>query len=300
MKIYKLPKEVILILLTLVSIFSCNKEEIEPTLFNSNIEDILLGNSQYDINELETPLIDWSDKRVIWLGTSIPENQHGDGENISEKLENSYPAILGRLIDCVVINNSRRGTASSLDSDGTIQRSGSLSAYISEYEDPILNNENVSITGGENNRNTLKTFENSLLNQNGDFYVFDLIPNNESFDTSEWDKFNFETNTFIDGSLYKDNRKTYLGSILFLYNELMNDNPMAKIIFVTEFDTEHSGVQNTILASSQLNVPMVNLRELIIERGNTYETFDGIHPMQVTVDLLGEILFEEFSNMRIY
>lgn len=256
--------------------FSCSKDELEPSLIN------------------------WSEKKVIWLGTSIPENQHGEGANINEKLENSYPALLGKLIGCEVINNSRRGLASALDSDGTLQKYGSLCGSIIEYENTIINNENVNINGGENNRNTLRTYENSLLNQNGDFYVFDLIPNNESFNTNEWDKFDFKTNTFNDGSSHVDNRKTYLGSILFLYNELMNDNPLAKVIFVTEYETEHIGVQNTILVSNQLNAPMINLRNLINERGSAYETVDGIHPTQETVDILGEILAEEFSNMYVY
>lgn len=246
---------------------------------------------------LETPQTYTWDKKVVWLGTSISENYRGEGNNIREKIYNSYPNILGRMLDCEMINNSRRGLASALDPDGTIQIWGSLCASKFEYANPQMNNEGQSLNGGENNRNYLRTYENALLYQNADIYVFDLIPNNETFDTSEWDKFNFETNTFDDSSTFRENRTTYLGSILFLYNELMNDNPLAEVIFVTVYDLQHPGVQNTILAHSQLNAPIINLRQRMIDYGYTYETVDGSHPTQATVNILGELLYEAFNEL---
>ena len=250
--------------------------------------------SKDDINSSEYY---WYNKRIVWLGTSISENYNGHGASLTKKIENSYPNILGKLLRCDVINKSTRGLASALDPDGTIQKYGSLCATIDEYQNPILNNENQAIVGGNNNRNIFRTYENALLHQNADVYVFDLVPNNESFDTNEWENFDFETHTFYDMSSFKDNRKTYLGSILFLYNELMLENPSAKIIFVTTYKTEHPGVQNTIIAHNQLNVPMIDLRNLINNRGDTYTTVDGIHPTQRTVDIMAEILAQEFRKI---
>lgn len=243
----------------------------------------------------------WKGKKIVWLGTSIPENQNGDGTTLAEKLERSYPNLVGRMLGAEMLNHSRAGLASALAVDGTIKQFGSLSATLAEYADPVVNPLGVNPSGGDLGRNIYRSYENAMLGQDADLYVFDLVPNNNQFDTTEWDKFDFDTLTFSDDSTFAENRTTYLGSILYLYNELMLENPLNRVVFVTEYVNSQEGVINTDLASETLSIPHIKLREKLgCDTGwfTTQYILDTIHPSQYATYRLAGILYGELLKVN--
>ena len=266
----------------------------------------LLINSGWNNNSISlkvqsAALNPWKGKKIVWLGTSIPENQNGDGATLADKLERSYPNLVGRMLGANVLNHSRAGLASALAVDGTIKQFGSLSATLAEYADPVVNPLGVNPSGGDLGRNIYRAYENAMLGQDADLYVFDLVPNNTEFDTTEWDKFDFNTLTFSDSSTFADNRTTYLGSILYLYNELMNENKLHRVVFVTEYVNTQQGVVNTDLASEVLSIPHIKLREKLgCDTGwfTTQYILDTIHPSQYATYRLANILYGELLKVN--
>lgn len=243
----------------------------------------------------------WNGKKIVWLGTSIPENQNGDGATLSDKLERSYPSLVARMLGANMLNHSRAGLASALAPDGTIKQFGSLSATLAEYGDINVNPLQVNPSGGDLGRNIYRAYENAMLGQDADLYVFDLVPNNTEFDTTEWDKFDFNTLTFSDDSTFAENRTTYLGSVLYLYNELMNENKLHRVVFVTEYINDHPGVLNTDIASEVLSIPHIKLREKLgCDTGwfTTQYILDTIHPSQYATYRLAGILYGELLKVN--
>lgn len=243
----------------------------------------------------------WKGKKIVWIGTSIPENQNGEGANLSEKLERSYPNLLGRSLGANMINNSRQGLASAMATDGTIKASGSLTATVLDYNTPAINPLGAPITGGDLNRNELRSFENAMLGQNADLYVFDIIPNNTEFGTSVWDTFTFTGLTWDSGT-FETNRHTLLGSVIFLINELWTENPLARVTFVSTFENDEDGFADYETAVNVLEIPHIKLREKLGANNYSWHTnneyyVDPVHPSQYGQYKLSEILFGELLKI---
>lgn len=268
---------------------------------------IPVGRAYHDLDnsfdleiEVDKPLKNqWRNKRIVWLGTSIPANLGGEGD-APRRYERSYPVRVCRALGAELYHKAVSGIAVHFDPDGTIQWQGTLSAYLTEYADPLINNEDVDYNSSSTAEK--RAFETSLLGQGGDLYVFDLVPNNDNFSLSEWDKFDPATLTFNDSSTFDDNRFTYLGGLLFLYNKLMLENPLHSMVLVsTKFGVDGGveGRDNNNLFAEAFNIPHIDLihRQQINAWNQDILQSDGTHQNQYSSDRTSKLLFGEFLRI---
>jgi hypothetical protein len=234
----------------------------------------------------------WKGKKIVWLGTSIPENTIN-----SMGYRASYPVMIGRMLGANMVNNARGGLSVHLDRDGTIRKNGTLTAYLNEYQNPKLNNEAAQYT---RNRDIYRSFENSLLGQSADLYVFDVSANNLDHSNREWDNFDFVKWQYKDNTSFDQNRYTFLGSLLFLTDKLRKDNPNARMLLVTEFQKDFPGVIDAEAFSKQFNIPHFNVWEQISSTQNKslYILQDDVHPTQLGQAQLAEYLLANFIELK--
>ena len=291
--------------------------KVEKQAFETHLNDINSHKELFDLklDKSEAIKSQWQGRKLCYYGTSISENTRGqgetenidgttvDGNTIDEaKLERSYPNILGRMLGAEVVNYSRGGMSLNFKSDGTIKALGSFCATLDEYADAVINEDNVSISGGDLNRDYMRSYENVWLNQNADLYILDVAPNNASFGLEEWNKFDIATKTFSDGSSFADNRYTYLGCLLFLYNQLMIENPYAQVVLVSmrhKPEYIEDALFNTELFARTFSLPHINITD---KQGfNAYNDAilvpDGTHQNQFATYNTANLLYGEFLKI---
>lgn len=210
------------------------------------------------ISEITSGKTNWTNKKIVWFGTSIPAGKNGE----------SYPMEIGKLLKANVVNEAwgsspvrcgQRSKVSHEDPRGwfglawqnvAFALSGTL-----EEKNEIINNWDYWKNKFSNTPPNILTeemkgyirdcsFENRLMRHLGsgrraDLYVFD-----HGF------------NDFLDGSDLETvphdikDRKTFIGAMNFLIDIILKDNPRARIILIGHYENQF----RPLVASAQTKI----------------------------------------------
>jgi hypothetical protein len=75
-----------------------------------------ITNAEITTTGRKSPVLDWSGRNVLWLGTSIPQEGFGTGD--------SYPDLVAGALDCRVVNNAWAGSRMRWDGEANIDPLG--------------------------------------------------------------------------------------------------------------------------------------------------------------------------------
>lgn len=241
----------------------------------------------------------WNGKKVVWLGTSV-----SFGSNATK----SYAHELSKKLNFELVNCSMPGLAIHINDDGTMLPYGSLCMSKKEYSDQNMNIPETPVLpyvpGGACN-NYYRTYENIFTEENADadLFVFDVVPNNMNFSTSDWDVFDVLNWKYKDGSNFADHRSTFIGALLFLMDKMYSLNPSARMVFLlgSEFVYE-KGKTAFALIKDKWNIPVIDVWGKINispKSLNALKSENGTdsHPSTYAHEIMGNMLVGEFLGI---
>ena len=198
----------------------------------------------------------WNGKKVGVLGTSVA---------FGALATTSYMYEASQKLGFEMRMFAVPGLAIQLNSDGTVKEYGSFTATKAESIAGGVNIPDNPITpyvpGGSYN-NYYRTFENVFTQENADidFWVIAVVPNNTDFGLSDWETFNKSSWIYSDSSSFADHRKTFIGALLFVMDQIYNLNPDARMVFVLDSNFTYSqGKSNLETLKAQWNLPIIDL-----------------------------------------
>lgn len=230
----------------------------------------------------------WTGKKIVWLGTSIP---YGQGAAGTGQAPTTYPMQVGKNLGAIMTNVAQPGMAIETTDDFKVKTFGSLSLTIAE-----LQNQGAATT-------PFNSFENAMLGKDADLYVFDCEPNNSAWSLVDLENFNVQGWKYNDGSAFESHRNTYVGAFLFLLDKLWSEKPSAKVVMVSEFisgadlDSKYQGTETSRAIAEKLRIPFIDVAKKLYYtplNKSLYLNSDNVHPTQATHDRIAAMLSHEF------
>lgn len=241
--------------------------------------------------EISSPVNQWTGKKIVWLGTSIPYGQGTDG--VASALT-TYPMQVGSKLGATVVNVARPGMAIETTEDFKRKTYGSLSLTIAE-----LQSEGATTT-------PYQSYENAMLGQDADLYIFDCEPNNSNWNLTDLENFSVQNWAYNDSSTFESHRNSYVGALLFLLDKLWTENPSAKVVFISEFisgsnlDSRYQGLEASKAVAEKLRIPLIDVASKLYYtplNKSLYLNSDNVHPKQATHDRIANILSKELLTV---
>ena len=236
----------------------------------------------------------WSGKKVVWLGTSIPWGQGA---------EKSYAQELSNFLGFELVPAFAPGLAIHTD-NGQARTYGSSVLSIAEYNSQGIDipSDPPAWSPGSGNSYYYRTWENVFNSKNADadLYVFDVIPNNGNWSTSDWDLFDKENWTYNDGSSFASHRNTFLGAMIFLMDKMYQCNPNARMVLLIGAGTNKTGWSNFEILSEAFNIPIINAWKSINTTPKSKTQIlnsDGVHISTFAHERIGRMLIGEFMRL---
>ena len=236
----------------------------------------------------------WRDKKVVWIGTSIPWGQGS---------EKSYALELSRHLGFDLVPAFAPGLAIHLQNHNVLQY-GSLSASKTEYANQgiTIPDEPPVWSPGTGNSYYYRTWSNvfNSANADADLFVFDVLPNNNNWSLHNWEAFDHENWRYKDDSLFASHRDTFLGAMLHLMDKMYACNPKARMVLMITSHLSMAGWENLRLLSEQYNIPIINVWERVnttpAAKAQLIQT-DGVHLTTYAHELIGRMLVGEFLRI---
>ena len=262
----------------------------------------------------------WYGKKIIWLGTSVPYGQYAT---------KSYALEAANKLGFNLINTSMPGQRIhgyyDEEHDVIMGGQGTIEEPTNAYATTISKSEYIAAKGAgvstaeiasssspwapnKGGSSYTRTWENIFVEENADadLWVFDVVPNNTNFETTDWDLFDKENWRYSDDSDFSEHRLTFLGALLFLMNKMYELNPKARLVFVLGTTYAYNeGKSNLELVRNAWNIHIIDLWGKI----NTslpsikylYSEYTGVdggqkinrHPSTFGHEKMGEMLANE-------
>lgn len=267
------------------------QSEKPEVAIKSNINEVLT-NIQQTLQTIQSSTNQWIGKKIVWLGTSIPYGQGTDG--VGNAL-NTYPMQVGAKLGAHVVNVAQPGMAIETTDDFKRKSYGSLSLSIGE-----LQSEGAATT-------PYQSYENAMLGQGADLYVFDCEPNNSNFDLTDLENFSVQKWAYNDSSTFESHRNSYVGALLFLLDKLWTEQPSAKVVFISEYikganlDEKYKGINASKAVADKLRIPLIDVASKLYytpKNKSLYLNSDNVHPTQVAHNRIANILVQELLNIN--
>lgn len=209
-----------------------------------------------DVAEQIDVLARWSGKKIGVLGTSVA---------FGALATTSYMYEASQKLNFELKMFAVPGLAIQLNSDGTVKEYGSFTATKAESNAGGVSIPDSPITpyvpGGSYN-NYYRTYENVFTQENADidFWVVAVVPNNTDFSLTDWEAFDKSNWLYSDSSTFADHRRTFIGALLFIMNQIYTLNPDARMVFVLDSNFTYSqGKSNLNTLREQWNIPIIDL-----------------------------------------
>ena len=247
----------------------------------------------------------WAGKKVVWMGTSVPFGSNATtsyAKIASDVLgfEIVPACVPGLAIECLYDNDSgllypkQYGSSALTKAEYTAAKAAGLT-NITINDNPVTP---WSPGGGYNNYYC--TWENVINNDNADadLWVLDVVPNNGGWSTSDWDAFDFANWEYSDQSSFADHRRTFLGALLYLINEIYTLNPNARICLMLGSNFSYDQGKTAFAKLREKGVALIDIwkkanwlkpsLDVIKSQGGT-----DWHPSNFGHECLGKMLVNE-------
>lgn len=251
-----------------------------------------------DVGDAERVKNLWKDKKIVWIGTSVP---FGAGA------ETSYAVECAKHLDFELVNCSVPSLAIHTDKDGKALYGGSLVLSKAEYEEQgiAIASTPLSFVAGGSYNNYYTTWENVFCKENSeaDLYVFDIVPNNTNFATTDWEAFDFDNWCYKDGSGFEEHRTTFLGAVLFLMDKMYAINENARMAFVIGSSFTYASGKNALqIVKDKWKIPVIDVwgdintspkskRKIFSNNGT------DPHPSTLAHKIMGQMLVGRFLTI---
>ena len=224
----------------------------------------------------------WTDKTILWLGTSIPATPYEGGK--------AYPDIVGSEIGATIINNSISGSfvrkifnPDNIDTQKTYRWIWDLLSVITTHEevDKLVENwdkyrqyfDNAPTVIDNDSKERLKncsyqTIIDPYIN-NVDLIVFDYGRNDL------YDMFNSGDDEF--------NKNTFVGAMNWLIRHIYEANPRARICLISHYENQEfpTIVEAQEIVSKYWSIPIFRLDKMLGWNNKEIQTnhawVDGIY-----------------------
>ena len=262
----------------------------------------------------------WYGKKVLWLGTSVPYGQYAT---------KSYALEAANKLGFTLINTSMPGQRIHgykneefniiMGGNGTTESPTSQYATCMSKEEYIIAKDSgvstaeivsdpVAWKPNDGGSSYTRTWENIFVEENKDvdLWVFDVVPNNTNFDTTDWSAFDKSKWKYTDGSDFLEHRYTFIGALLFLLNKMYELNPKARCVFILGSSFRYSdGKSNLELIKSVWNIPIIDMwgkiNTALPSLKYLYSEYTGVaggdsinmHPSTFAHEKMGNILANE-------
>ena len=231
----------------------------------------------------------WKDKKIVWLGTSIPAGSKTVVTVNNITVENNYPKMLANLLGCTVYNEAIGGSPVSFGNPTKIgvhdardimgvqgknwfSTISALGMNLIEKEHIITNKAYyqsilTSPEGQTDQQIRDYSFENVLVKKYLTASATVARPDLFILDHGFNDLGNYLPTTQISNYVANE-RMRFWGGMNYLIRKILEDNPNAKIIIVTHYS--NSGVQTLPIADliktqqdlgTFWNIPVINIHE---------------------------------------
>lgn len=215
----------------------------------------------------------WSDKTILWLGTSIPATAYDGGK--------TYPAIVGSEIGATIINNSISGSfvrkifnPDNINTGKKYRWIWDLLSVITTYEevDKLVENwgkyrqyfDNAPTVIDNESKKRLKncsyqTIIDPYIN-NVDLIVFDYGRNDL------YDMFNESDDEF--------NKNTFVGAMNWLIRHIYETNPRARVCMISHYENQEfpTIVEAQEIVSKYWSIPLFRLDKILGWNNKTIQT----------------------------
>lgn len=236
---------------------------------------------------LIAPNNQWAGKKIVWLGGSVP---YGKGSEVS------YPDLIAKRLQCEVVNTAMPDQALHIGEDGRPIGEGASCLSIAEYKALGIDDPGY------------RSYENCLLHQNADLYVFDCEYGNFHSDLNDFEAFDFTTWKYRGNDAVSLHRKSYLGALIYMLTQLFKENPKARIVFVGEYGYVNDEMfghpypfrNNTSQIATALNAAYINVFDkLQYNAFNKSMLCDSVGlPTTETHKMIADILTNELLLIR--
>lgn len=248
-----------------------------------NIEDAI-GNIEVNTNN------QWKGKKIVWMGTSIPWGQF---RNSDGSMGDNYPTQIGQKLQCNVVNVARPGMAIETTDEFLAKPFGSFSLTISELEEQ----------GKETT--PYQSYENAMLGQDADLYIFDCEPNNSNYELTDLDNFNIQEWRYNDDSDFALHRNTYCGAFIYLLDKLLTEKPSARVCLISEaiyreqMSQDYAGRLASKAIAEKFRIPWIDVSSKLSYNGKNIDEYlhDSVHPLQRTHNIIANILSNELLTV---
>lgn len=240
----------------------------------------------------------WTGKKIVWIGTSVPFGQYAT---------TSYPYEAAKHLGFELINCSVPGLAIHTGDNNATLKYGSLSLSTVEYEALgwTIPDTPVEYTPGGSYNDYYRAYDNVFCEENADadLYVFDVVPNNSNFDTSDWDLFDFGNWCYTDGTDFSEHRTTFLGALLFLMDKMYELNENARMVFILGSGFSYGNGKTALeVVKGKWNIPIIDVWSKInISPKSINKIFseDGTngHPSTFAHELMGKMLAHDLKGV---
>ncbi len=241
----------------------------------------------------------WYNKKIGIIGTSTAFGAYA---------EKSYSDEASKILGYNLKMFAVPGLAIHTSADGEPLQYGSFTLSKSEYESAgwtIPDAPIPYIPGGSYN-NYYRTYENVFTQENADIdlWIYAVAPNNTNFASTDWDAFNKSEWRYNDNSSFAEHRKTFIGAILFIMNQMYTLNPNARMIFLLDssyaygdgksnFETlKNRWYINLIDLWGKINISPLSLTPLKSQGGTNN------HPSTYAHEIMGSMLSGELLSIR--
>ena len=287
-----------------------------------------LNDINYRLNDINYQLNDsWKNKKILWLGTSIPEG--------NTQPANGYPNILGELLGCIMTNNSigaskiRKGYEpyvttinpcgiSHISDMRNLCQTVAEKQYNIEHWEDICNERGVEytpISESDAQFYLATSYENLLDPYISNDNIYDAIVINHGFNDHIED---FNTNPTDPYNTYY-----FKGAMNFIIRRIKEKSPLTKIVIFGHYQHRNDLLFDSVFSeiAKKWNVFYFPLWEYLgwssevitankrVNASGVWESisdtnmsikdqwiFDGVHPKGVAKDRIAEVSLPLFTS----
>ena len=275
---------------------------------------IVFQNDEYSVSDtvlvesIGESIVDyWKDKKILWLGTSIPWGQSSEDEPGTHRVEHPYPQQVCAALGATLIDSTHGGLAQM----ATFNQEHSMWVPKDYGSTCLTRQECIGAWNAGLARDLFSqySYENTLLGKDADLYVFDVEPNNVAEGSAEdLELFDWRLWKYTDNSSFASHRDTYIGALIYEIDQLLTEKPNAIIVFVGEYlkmkldnyNQPYDVRTQSLALCEKFHIHYINLAEKLFYVGKNASIWvndDMVHPKRAAYDRMAKMLANEMLHV---
>lgn len=238
----------------------------------------------------------WNGKKITLLGTSVA---------YGAKARTNYISEAAKILGFTVFNTGCPGGSITVTESGGVVYPVGNTGFSSVMSLAEYATAGITVPSDPSDAHYYCSWERIFASgaNDTDLFLFATVPNNVTFDLTDWNAFNKDSWTYTSGT-FADHRTTYIGGLLFLLDKMYTFNPQARFALVMDTIIGRSDYSITAMQTiaEYYNIPLIDLWGKMQTTPSmlTYLKSDGgtnNHPSTYAHQLMGKILAGELLSV---